>query len=143
VKAEFGGSVEEPGKGAGISPAGSAHLPGLWHEVLRHRPIAGSVQFVSFGELIAGNLQRPTSRSAAGSTEETVRGSQVRRFEHYELMLDEDGRLIELDRGAMGVTYKAFDVDLRCPVWSERTIAFGFSTFLRTCALGANRRNGR
>jgi serine/threonine protein kinase len=31
-------------------------------------------------------------------------------------MLDADGRPIELGCGAMGVTYKAFDVDLRCPV---------------------------
>ncbi|MFZ0709603.1 MAG: protein kinase [Terrimicrobiaceae bacterium] len=31
-------------------------------------------------------------------------------------MLDNDGRPIELGRGAMGVTYKALDVDLRCPV---------------------------
>jgi serine/threonine protein kinase len=31
-------------------------------------------------------------------------------------MLDETGRPIELGRGAMGVTYKALDVDLRCPV---------------------------
>jgi len=31
-------------------------------------------------------------------------------------MLDADGRPIELGRGAMGVTYKALDVDLRCPV---------------------------
>jgi serine/threonine protein kinase len=31
-------------------------------------------------------------------------------------MLDEEGRPIELGRGAMGITYKALDVDLRCPV---------------------------
>jgi len=30
--------------------------------------------------------------------------------------LDEAGRPIELGRGAMGITYKALDVDLRCPV---------------------------
>src|SRR6202047_691956 len=38
------------------------------------------------------------------------------RFEHYELVKDEHGNPIELGRGAMGVTYKAFDVDLHCPV---------------------------
>jgi tetratricopeptide (TPR) repeat protein len=37
-------------------------------------------------------------------------------FEHYELVRDEDGKPVELGRGAMGVTYKAFDVDLRLPV---------------------------
>jgi hypothetical protein len=42
--------------------------------------------------------------------------SEVRQFEHYEPMLDEEGRPVELGRGSMGVTYKALDVDLQCPV---------------------------
>src|SRR6266566_2381604 len=40
----------------------------------------------------------------------------AQRFEHYELVKGKDGKPLELGRGAMGITYKAFDVDLRCPV---------------------------
>jgi serine/threonine protein kinase len=36
-----------------------------------------------------------------------------RRFGHYEILTNEDGSLLELGRGAMAITYKAFDVDLR------------------------------
>jgi predicted ATPase len=38
------------------------------------------------------------------------------RFDQYEMMRREDGAFEELGRGAMGVTYKAFDVNLRFPV---------------------------
>src|SRR6202162_253898 len=40
----------------------------------------------------------------------------AQRFEHYALVTGEDGTPVELGRGAMGVTYQAIDVDLRCPV---------------------------
>jgi hypothetical protein len=56
----------------------------------------------------------------SSASEETVRATTpeqaVQRFEHYELVTDEDGKPVEVGRGAMGVTYKAFDVDLHCPV---------------------------
>jgi serine/threonine protein kinase len=38
------------------------------------------------------------------------------RFVHYELVSGADGTPLQLGRGAMGVTYKALDVDLHCPV---------------------------
>ncbi|MBV8351212.1 MAG: serine/threonine protein kinase, partial [Verrucomicrobia bacterium] len=38
------------------------------------------------------------------------------RFEHYQVLKNEDGTPMELGHGAMGVTYKAVDVRLQCPV---------------------------
>ncbi|MGI8432547.1 MAG: protein kinase domain-containing protein, partial [Chthoniobacterales bacterium] len=40
----------------------------------------------------------------------------TRSYQHYEILLREDGAPWELGRGAMGVTYKAIDVNLKIPV---------------------------
>src|SRR6516165_5998711 len=71
---------------------------GTTNEASRNCPGIGSV---------SGSADSP------GDTEGRL---QVRRFENYEVMLAPDGRPVELGRGAMGITYKAFDVDLRFPV---------------------------
>jgi serine/threonine protein kinase len=65
-------------------------------------------------EALAGGVE-----SGASSFEEALKPTLdhlTQRFEHYELVTGEEGKPVELGRGAMGVTYKAFDVDLHCSV---------------------------
>ena len=59
------------------------------------------------GESAATGEPGSVSGVAAASADEADGGSQARRFDQYEVMLDEAGRPIELGRGAMGITYKA------------------------------------
>ena len=57
--------------------------------------------------------------SGASSFESAMKPTSeetVQRYEHYELVKGGDGRPVELGRGAMGVTYKALDINLRCLV---------------------------
>jgi serine/threonine protein kinase len=61
--------------------------------------------------LALGNKQSSSELPA----EPTLSPSQLR-LEHYEIFTREDGTPFELGCGAMGVTYKAVDVNLRCTV---------------------------
>jgi serine/threonine protein kinase len=68
--------------------------------------------------MLRGALSR-AAESAASSFKGAVKPTLEQpphRFDHYELVTGEDGTPVELGRGAMGVTYKALDVNLRCPV---------------------------
>jgi hypothetical protein len=78
---------------------------------------SGAMEFCPvcmLGKALAGKVE--SGESSAADTVVSLSEQITQRFEHYELMADEDAKPIELGRGAMGVTYKALDVDLRCPV---------------------------
>jgi serine/threonine protein kinase/tetratricopeptide (TPR) repeat protein len=62
-------------------------------------------------QALAGGVESGESSASEVTVKPT--SEQVRqRFEHYELVKGEDGTPVELGRGAMGITYKAVDVDL-------------------------------
>ena len=74
-----------------------------------------SVRSACFARLSLAGLS-PASLRLEDTVKPTTPEQAAQRFEHYELVTGEDGKPVELGRGAMGVTYKAFDVDLHCPV---------------------------
>jgi Protein kinase domain len=82
---------------------------------------------------LADGVESGESSASEGTAKPTLERA-VQRFEHYELVTGEDGKPVELGCGAMGVTYKAFDVDLRCPVTlkviSERYLGDEFGGFV-------------
>ena len=63
---------------------------------------------------VAGGIE--TEESSSGERLESTPTREGQRLEHYELVMNEENQPVELGRGAMGITYKAIDVDLRCPV---------------------------
>ena len=65
---------------------------------------------------LADGVESGESSASEEAVKPTASEQAVQRFEHYELVTGEDGKPVELGRGAMGITYKAFDVDLHCPV---------------------------
>jgi serine/threonine protein kinase len=80
--------------------------------------LSGAMEFCPVCMLRKGLAGGVVSGESSASEDRVKSTSQdpVQRFEHYELVTGEDGKPVELGRGAMGVTYKAFDVDLRLPV---------------------------
>jgi serine/threonine protein kinase len=72
--------------------------------------LSGAMEFCPVCMLrkgLAGGVE-----SGESSFEETLKQT-AQRFEHYELVTGDDGKPVELGRGAMGVTFKAFDTVLR------------------------------
>jgi serine/threonine protein kinase len=104
--------------------------PGSVRQEVRTCPVCGTKFFASADcgfcpvcilREAAGSESAPDDAPnfAAGSVESSQEAKPARpvaSFENYELILDADGSPIVLGRGAMGITYKALDVDLQYPV---------------------------
>src|ERR1700752_3933248 len=78
---------------------------------------SGGMQFCPvciLRKALAGGVE--SGESSSGGTLKLTPDQPPKRFEHFELVTGKDGIPLELGRGAMGITYKAFDINLHCPV---------------------------
>jgi hypothetical protein len=65
--------------------------------------------------VLAGGVESGESSVSQDTVKLTTPDQPAQRFEHYELVTGEDGKPVELGRGAMGVTYNAFDIVCTVP----------------------------
>ena len=80
----------------------------------------------------AGGVESALRLSLGTGNQDNSRTGDVT-AEHYEIVLNEDGEPLELSRGAMGVTYKAFDsvTICACPVTAKKSLAKSISATRR------------
>ena len=81
--------------------------------ILRCREALGSVSDETI--FSAEETKLLTGERASSGHPEAVTAEKIR-YQHYELLKRADGSLWELSRGATGITYKAYDNNLCCPV---------------------------
>jgi WD40 repeat protein/serine/threonine protein kinase len=119
VKADSGDPIDEPREGTVLAQREirACQVCGTKFSATSHIeccPVC-LLRGAAGGEGKAIGASDPVSEAEPGPTDPRPR-KVATRFENYELAIGEDGKPIELGRGAMGITYKAFDVDLRYPV---------------------------
>jgi hypothetical protein len=77
---------------------------------------------------IAGGAESSESSASENTAEPTTSVQTAQRYEHYELATGDDGKPVELGRGAMGVTYKAFDIN---PTTAASAARYGLASSIQ------------